>query len=91
MKKLTSVDEFIGFRQRILSEKEIQYDMPTLVVCAGTGGQASGANDLIRITKREILKRGLSEQIKLRITGCSGFCEMEPAPEEIPECMKQVI
>ena len=78
MQKLTSVDEFVAFRQRILSEKEIQYDMPTLVVCAGTGGQASGSNDIIRIIKKYIIERNLRNKIALRVTGCQGFCEMDP-------------
>jgi NADH-quinone oxidoreductase subunit F len=52
---------------------------PTIVIPAGTCGQASGANDLIRIAKREILERGLTSRISLRITGCHGFCEMEPS------------
>jgi NADH-quinone oxidoreductase subunit F len=78
MKKLTTIDEFIGFRHRILEEKDFQYDKLTLVVCAGTGGQASGSNDVIRIIKRYILDHGLQEKIGLRITGCQGFCEMDP-------------
>jgi NADH-quinone oxidoreductase subunit F len=49
-----------------------------LVVCAGTGGQASGSNDVIRVIKRYILDHGLHEKIQLRITGCQGFCEMDP-------------
>jgi NADH-quinone oxidoreductase subunit F len=78
MRKLTSVDEFIGFRQRILVEKDIQYKMPTLVVCAGTGGQASGSNDIIRVIKKYMIERGLRDKIALRVTGCQGFCEMDP-------------
>ncbi len=54
-------------------------DMPVIVISAGTCGQASGANDLIRIAKKEFLTRGLSERIGLRITGCQGWCEMEPS------------
>ena len=78
MKKLTSVQELFDFRQRVLSEKDIEYDKPTLVICAGTGGQASGANDVIRVIKRYILERSLQERIAIRITGCQGFCEMDP-------------
>jgi len=78
MKKLSSVNEIIGFRHRILEEKKVQYDKPTLVVSAGTCGQASGANDVIRVIKRYILERNLHEKIGLRITGCQGFCEIEP-------------
>ena len=53
--------------------------MTTIVIPAGTCGQASGANDLIRATKREILTRHLSGKIHLRVTGCHGFCQMEPS------------
>ncbi len=54
-------------------------DIPTIVISAGTCGQASGANELIRATKREILAKGLNDTIQLRITGCHGFCQMEPS------------
>ncbi|HUV29474.1 MAG TPA: NADH-ubiquinone oxidoreductase-F iron-sulfur binding region domain-containing protein [Acidobacteriota bacterium] len=78
MKRLSSVDELTGFRQRILSERDIQHDRPTLVVCSGTGGQASGSNDVIRIVKKYLLDHFLQEKLALRITGCQGFCEMDP-------------
>ncbi|MCP4632934.1 MAG: FAD-dependent oxidoreductase [candidate division Zixibacteria bacterium] len=78
MKKITSIEKFIEFRRRILNEKGLQYYKPTLVVCAGTGGQASGSNDVIRMIKRCILDRAIQEQIDIRITGCQGFCEMDP-------------
>jgi len=51
---------------------------PCLVISAGTCGQASGANDIMRITKRYIVEHDLHDQIVLRVTGCLGFCEMEP-------------
>ena len=78
MRKLSSVEEFIDFRKRILNEKKYQPKLPTLVVCSGTGGQASGSNDIIRIIKRYIIEHDLREKIILRITGCQGFCEMDP-------------
>jgi NADH-quinone oxidoreductase subunit F len=78
MKRLSSVEEFVAFRHRVLSERELQYDKPTLVICAGTGGQASGANGVVRIIKREMLARNLQDKLGLRITGCQGFCEMDP-------------
>ncbi len=78
MIKMTSVEEFGLFRRRIIDENNIAYEKPTLVVCAGTGGQASGANDIIRVIKRYILQRSLQEKIALRITGCQGLCETNP-------------
>jgi NADH-quinone oxidoreductase subunit F len=78
MRKLSTVKELGEFRRRIMRDKHARSDIPALVVCGGTGGQASGSNDIIRIIKRNILERGLQEKIRLRITGCQGFCEMDP-------------
>lgn len=78
MKKFLSIDEFVDFRHRILNEKDTLYEQPTLVICSGTGGQASGSNDIIRVIKRYIIENDLQEKVKLRITGCQGFCEMDP-------------
>ena len=76
MNQFTFVEEFISFSQNIVNEPVL--DIPCLVVCAGTGGQASGSNDIIRIIKRYILENDLHERITLRITGCQGFCELDP-------------
>jgi len=78
MIKLTTVEELVDFRNRIQNEKNFEYKKPTLVVSADTGGQASGINDIIRVIKRYILERSLQEKVALRITGCHGFCEMNP-------------
>jgi NADH-quinone oxidoreductase subunit F len=78
VRTLASIEKFIEFRRRIRDEKKLQHDMPTLVVCAGTGGQASGSNDVVRVIKRYILDRGLQAKVGLRVTGCQGFCEMDP-------------
>jgi len=77
MERLKSIDEFQFLHDRLISERDP--DSPTIIIPAGTCGQASGANDLIRITKRELLNKKLTEKIRLRITGCHGFCEMEPS------------
>ncbi len=77
MRKLTSIDEFVGFYDRLVTDRPV--GVPTIVIPAGTCGQASGANDVIRVAKRELLSKELSDSIHLRITGCHGFCEMEPS------------
>ncbi len=77
MAKLKSIFDLNALRERLVASAKP--DTPTVVITAGTCGQASGANDLIRIAKREILTRGLTERLNLRITGCHGYCEMEPS------------
>ena len=77
MERLTSLDDFKALQDRIASGR--RDNVPTIVLAAGTCGQASGANDLIRVTKRELIAKGLTERINVRITGCHGWCEMEPS------------
>jgi len=76
MEKLKSMIDFKKLQERLIADRDLT--IPTLVIPAGTCGQASGANDVIRIAKRELLSKKLTEKIHLRITGCHGFCEMEP-------------
>ena len=77
MLKLETIFDLNALRDRLVSSRKP--DVPTIVIAAGTCGQASGANDLIRIAKREMLARGLTERLNLRVTGCHGYCEMEPS------------
>ena len=77
MEKLKSIIDFKRLQERLIADRDPT--IPTIVIPAGTCGQASGANDLIRIAKRELLSKKLTEKIHLRITGCHGFCEMEPS------------
>ncbi|MHC4698415.1 MAG: NADH-ubiquinone oxidoreductase-F iron-sulfur binding region domain-containing protein [Planctomycetota bacterium] len=79
MEKLRSIEDFQEFQDRLISDGDSE--IPTIVIPAGTCGQASGANDLIRVAKRELLARGRTGEndLHLRVTGCHGFCEAEPS------------
>ncbi|MEP0829396.1 MAG: FAD-dependent oxidoreductase [bacterium] len=77
MEKLKSIEEFRALQSRLAADRDDS--IPTVVISAGTCGQASGANDLIRIAKREILAHRLTDRVHLRVTGCHGFCEIEPS------------
>jgi NADH:ubiquinone oxidoreductase subunit F (NADH-binding)/(2Fe-2S) ferredoxin len=77
MERLKTIGDFRALRWRILEDRDPS--IPVIVISAGTCGQASGANDLIRVTKRELLAKGLADKISLRITGCHGFCQAEPS------------
>jgi NADH:ubiquinone oxidoreductase subunit F (NADH-binding)/(2Fe-2S) ferredoxin/NAD-dependent dihydropyrimidine dehydrogenase PreA subunit len=77
MERLKSTEDFKALQRRLKADRDPR--IPTIVIPAGTCGQASGANDLIRVAKRELLAKGLTDSIHLRITGCHGFCEAEPS------------
>jgi len=77
MERLNSIEELRALEERIIADRNPY--LPVIVISAGTCGQASGVNDLIRIAKREILANGLAGAVGLRITGCHGFCQAEPS------------
>jgi len=77
MKKLTSINSVNKLQERIAVSHDAK--IPTIIINAGTCGQASGANDLIRIAKKELLASNSPIKPRLRITGCHGFCELEPS------------
>jgi len=76
MKRLDAIDDFKALKEKL--SRSCAQPGSMIVIPAGTCCQASGANDLIRIAKRELLGQGLVGSISLRITGCHGFCQMEP-------------
>lgn len=77
LERIKSIDVFKNLQDRLITDYDP--DIPCFIISAGTCGQASGANELIRLTKRELLAKNLVDKIDIRITGCHGFCEMEPS------------
>src|SRR4030042_2602600 len=57
----------------------------TAVVSNGTCGRASGSLGIIAALNREFDRRGLRETVGLEVTGCHGFCELEPNIVILPE------
>jgi len=52
--------------------------MSTISICGGTGCRASGAQDVIDALRKGLEKRELEKSIRIRVTGCHGFCEQGP-------------
>jgi NADH-quinone oxidoreductase subunit F len=74
--RLSSINELKELRRVLFDASE--ENKPRIVICAGTACQASGSNDIIRVSKRYIIEKRLVGKMSLRITGCHGFCEMGP-------------
>jgi len=51
---------------------------PVLTVSSGTCGQARGSLKVIESLRRAIKAQGLEDRVRLRVSGCHGFCEAEP-------------
>ncbi len=47
-------------------------------ICAGTGCRASGSESVIDAFKEEIKFLGLQSKVRVKVTGCHGFCEKGP-------------
>ena len=81
--RLNSLEELR--KRKVYLGGERQSNVRTLVIPAGTCGRASGAEDLIETAREVLLLCGLSGRIHIRVTGCHGFCEMEPSILVEPE------
>ncbi len=51
---------------------------PVLTVSSGTCGQARGSVKVINALNRAIRDQKLEGRVKVKVTGCHGFCEAEP-------------
>jgi len=56
-----------------------------LMLCGGTGCQASGSREFHQALYEELEKQGLEEEVKIIETGCNGFCALGPVMLVQPE------
>jgi len=56
-----------------------------LMLCAGTGCVASGTAKVKAALDQELAKKGLTEEIKIVLTGCNGYCAEGPVMAVYPE------
>ena len=76
MARIESPATLESYRQRLIEERE---GYKTVVsVCGGPGCHAQNCNEIYDVLKNAVEKNGLSGTVKIRKTGCHGFCEMGP-------------
>jgi len=83
MKPIKSMKEFERLYNRIMKkrgEKE-----RTVVISAGTCGLARGAAKVVKEFQREIRSKKLRDRFEIKVTGCHGYCEVEPDVVIYPE------
>jgi NADH:ubiquinone oxidoreductase, NADH-binding (51 kD) subunit len=56
-----------------------------ILICGGTGCQASGSLGVKNALLEELVKRKLADEIKVVETGCNGFCALGPIMVIYPE------
>jgi NADH:ubiquinone oxidoreductase subunit F (NADH-binding)/(2Fe-2S) ferredoxin/NAD-dependent dihydropyrimidine dehydrogenase PreA subunit len=82
-KKLRSVEDLNQIYQRIRASRNP--NEPTILVCGGTGCRSSGCLAVYQAVSSEISRQGLDKKVRLRLTGCPGFCERGPLVIVLPE------
>lgn len=101
MSKLETAGDLSALREKIIADRKALRS--TLVICGGTGCQASRSLDVIEAARNELAKQGLEKTVHVRPTGCHGFCEQGPivivepnnifycrvSPEDIPEIIEK--
>jgi len=97
VQRLESVASLESLREPLVAQRRAE--RPTIVIPAGTCGRASGAERLIDAAK-DALGAG-RQNVRLRVTGCHGFCQMEPSvlvepsrtfyPNVAPEDMRRIV
>jgi NADH-quinone oxidoreductase subunit F len=101
--KINDPEALESWRKKILLSRPPYKKV--IVVSSGTCGQASGSLSIIEATRSELEKRGLKEKVGLEITGCHGFCELEPniiiypdgifyknlQPEDVPKIIDETV
>ena len=85
MERINHPEELASWKNEILAER--LPSKKTIVISSGTCGQASGSLEIIDAVNEELKKKGLTETVDVKVTGCHGFCQLEPNlvvyPEEI--------
>jgi NADH-quinone oxidoreductase subunit F len=75
--KIASIEKLKQkINESIRSRKEMARVL--LTVSAGTCGQARGSLAVIKSLEKEIEKKRLGDKVKVKFSGCHGFCEAEP-------------
>jgi NADH-quinone oxidoreductase subunit F len=80
MKKPIKINSIAGLKETIESERQKRKSerKPILTVSAGTCGQARGSLKVIEALRKAVHDKNLDNEVKIKVTGCHGFCEAEP-------------
>jgi NADH-quinone oxidoreductase subunit F len=76
MSRLNSYRELEHLRERLREQR--QNITTTVMVCGGTGCQASRSRVVIDAVREELSRQKLEQSVRLCVTGCHGFCEQGP-------------
>ncbi|MCU0579401.1 MAG: 4Fe-4S binding protein [Desulfobacterota bacterium] len=83
MPRLQELNALETERRRIVDSRQAY--TTTVLICSGTGCQASRSPAVIEAFKNQLQSQRLNEKVLVRTTGCHGFCEQGPIMVLEPE------
>ena len=105
MGAINSAEQLEAYRRKL--EAGAKPELPTVLVCFGTGCQANGARPVAEAFAQAAREQGLELDVNLGIktTGCHGYCENGPLvalrpqdilylkvkPEDVPEIVEESV
>lgn len=76
MKRINSKEDLHRIREE-LSKKKKQ-GQPEIVVSSGTCGRVRGSQEVVESFQRALKKYAIEDKTSIKVTGCHGFCQVEP-------------
>jgi len=76
MPELKNLDDLKKLRESLRDKSKVI--TTTVTMCGGTGCQASESPKVVNALQAEIESKRLADKVKIRLTGCHGFCEQGP-------------
>ena len=83
MKKLKSIKEFDEIRGNLIEQGP--KERLCITISSGTCGQARGSASVVKAFEEKLKSNGWRDKVSMRVTGCHGFCEVEPTVLIYPE------
>jgi len=83
LQRIRCPEDLTRLREALVSDRDP--NKPCITVCSGTGCQAYGCQQLTDAFRKELERRGLTDTVDIRTTGCHGFCERGPVVVIKPE------
>ncbi len=87
VRRINSPEDLEAYRQELIAQADP--NTPTIIVCAGTGCQATGSVEVMEALKQAMDEAGWQGKVVpgIKKTGCHGFCSRGPLmiimPQEI--------
>ncbi len=74
MDRFTNPRSLDNFRESLKKDS----GKPLVIIGSGTCGDAQGSKAVVKALQEALAAKGMENKIDVRVTGCLGFCEIEP-------------